>query len=241
MFTTLNAVLAEEIPSLEEVVIIWNDLETNPPDDYVTSHGINVRFKMSARNSLNSRLIPDPDYKTQAVLLTDDDVYYHPEDLEFAFQSWRKFGKNRMTGALARCSTVHKETGLWSYTFCDSKDLKQNNYAMVLTNLAFSHMAFMDYYSSDNVVTTKIRDYVDEHMNCEDLAMNFVASYLTREGALEIIGREPYKNFSPGGGISTKPGHLEARSRCLNDFSEFFGCMPLRNETSHIVRGVAVL
>jgi hypothetical protein len=42
-------------------------------------------------------------------------------------------------------------------------------------------------------------------------------------------------------GISTRPGHLEARSKCINDFVEIFGGMTLVNETSHIVRGLHVI
>jgi hypothetical protein len=34
---------------------------------------------------------------------------------------------------------------------------------------------------------------------------------------------------------------LEARSKCLNDLTQLFGCMPLVNETAHIERGVIVL
>jgi hypothetical protein len=33
---TLSIILGEEIPSLLEIVIVWNDLENNPPPDYVS-------------------------------------------------------------------------------------------------------------------------------------------------------------------------------------------------------------
>jgi len=112
------------------------------------------------------------------------------------------------------------------------------HYSMILTNLCFSHIAFLDYYSSDAPESVKIREYIDEHFNCEDIALNYLVSSLTGWGPLEATGFEVYHNQSPKQGISTKPGHLEARSQCLNDFVDIFGCMPLVDETSHIVRGM---
>ncbi|EWY84797.1 hypothetical protein FOYG_12175 [Fusarium oxysporum NRRL 32931] len=236
---TLNIILSEEVPSLLEIVVVWNDLENYPPDDYVSKYGVPVRFRKSKRNSLNEKLWPDPDYKTQAILLSDDDVYYHPNDLEFVFQTWRKFGRNRMVGALARCTPVNT-FGYHKYTFCSSRR-GEDEYNMVLTNLAFSHVSFLDYYSSNDTIMTQIREYVDEGFNCEDLAMNYVHGLLTGEGPLLINGHEKYVNFVPKVGISMKKGHMEARSACLNDFSEMFGCHPLVDESGYIQRGVLVM
>lgn len=236
---TLEALLSEDIPSLLEIVIVWNDLEAEPPLDFFSQRGTKVRYRRSPRNSLNEKLWPDPEYRTKAILLSDDDVYYHPSDLEFAFQSWRKFGQNRLAGALARCHTIG-ETGAWEYGFC-SKDEKEDTYSMILTNLAFAPITFLDFYSSNQTQMIKIRNYVDEHFNCEDIALNYMASMITLEGPLLVKGREDYVNYVPVKGISTKPGHLEARNKCLNDFAEIFTCMPLVNETAHIERGVIVL
>ncbi|KAL7926954.1 glycosyltransferase family 64 protein [Trichoderma austrokoningii] len=236
---TLRVLLAEKIPSLHEIVIIWNDLEEKPPGDFKSEKGVPVRYRVSERNSLNMKLLPDADFKTRAVLLSDDDVYYKPGDLEFAFQSWRKFGQNRLTGAMPRCATADAE-GNWHYGFC-SKDANQDVYSMIITNLCFSHMSFLDYYSSNSTVMEKVRQYVDDHFNCEDIALNYVASYLTGTGPLLVTGRDRYVSYEPAVGISRKPGHLEARTKCLNDLTALFGCMPLVNETAHIQRGVVVL
>ncbi|KZZ98632.1 EXTL2, alpha-1,4-N-acetylhexosaminyltransferase [Moelleriella libera RCEF 2490] len=111
---------------------------------------------------------------------------------------------------------------------------------MILAGLAFAHISFLDYYSSQNPIPVKMRAYVDEHFNCEDLAVNYMASLLTGEGPLLVNGRDPHVSFVPSVGISTRPGHLEARSRCLNDFVEMLGCMPLIDETARIELGVTV-
>ncbi|KAF5024962.1 hypothetical protein F66182_2913 [Fusarium sp. NRRL 66182] len=236
---TLNAILNEDIPSLLEVVVVWNDLANYPPDDYISKHGVPVRFRKSKRNSLNEKLWPDPKYKTQAILLSDDDVYYHPSDLEFVFQTWRKFGRNRMVGALARCAPADT-FGYHKYTFCSDKK-GEDVYNLILTNLAFSHVSFLDYYSSNDTTMTRIRNYVDEGFNCEDIAMNYVHSLLTGEGPLLINGHTKYVNFEPREGISSKKGHMGARSACLDDFAKFFGCNPLIDESAYIQRGVIVM
>ncbi|KAF7556007.1 hypothetical protein G7Z17_g1759 [Cylindrodendrum hubeiense] len=236
---TLHALLDEKIPSLLEIVIIWNDLEANPPANFTSPLGTPVRYRASTRNSLNEKLLPDSTFRTQAIMLSDDDVYYHPRDLEFVFQSWRKFGRNKLTGALARCPKLDAN-GNWKYTLCSSRD-ESSSYSMILTNLAMSHISFLDYYSSDEPMMKKIRDYVDEKFNCEDIAMNFVHSYLTGEGPLLIQGWKRYVNFTPAKGISMKKGHLQARSKCLNDFVDTFNSMPLVDEIGYLQRGVLAL
>lgn len=99
----------------------------------------------------------------------------------------------------------------------------------------------MDYYWSNDSTMSKIRDYVDEIFNCEDIALNYIQGLLTGQGPLLVSGRERYVNLNPPKGISTKPGHLEARSKCLNDFAKMFKCMPLVDETAHIQRGVIAM
>ena len=235
---TLTVLLEEKIPSLHEIVVVWGDLEAELPMNFESKHGVPVRFRMSLKDSLNEKLRPDPDFKTQAILLTDEDVYYRPKDLEFVFQTWRKFGRVRLTGALARCSDIDAQ-GNYNYNFCSRKE--RDVYSMILTNLCFSHISFMDYYWSKDTTMAKIRDYVDEVFNCEDIALNYVQGLLTGQGPLLVNGQERYVNLNPPKGISTKPGHLKARSKCLNDFAKMFECMPLVDETAHIQKGVIVM
>ncbi|KAG7134357.1 Glucosamine inositolphosphorylceramide transferase 1 like protein [Verticillium longisporum] len=99
---TLHLLTDNVIPSLNEIVIVWNDLESTPPPNFVSAHGVGVRYRVSRRNSLNEKLFPDPEYKTKAILLSDDDVHYPPADLDFVFQTWRKYGRHRLTAFAAR-------------------------------------------------------------------------------------------------------------------------------------------
>ncbi|KAF3356237.1 hypothetical protein VdG1_06331 [Verticillium dahliae VDG1] len=187
---TLHVLLKDHIPSLHEIVIIWNNLDQAPPQNYTSAHGVPVRYRASPRNSLNQKLLPDPSFATQAVLLSDDDVYYHPRDLD-----------------------------------------------MIITNLAFVHVAFLEYYSSDDPTMAMIREHVDDNLNCEDIAMNYVTQMLTREPPLLVRGHQAFFNAEPAQGISKAPGHFAARSLCINKFAEAFGCMALLEETVRIEIG----
>ncbi|KAH8885560.1 exostosin-2 [Thozetella sp. PMI_491] len=231
---TLQILTDTKIPSLYEIVVVWNNVGTGPPEDYVTAHNVGVRYRASERNSLNEKLRPDPGYNTQAVLLSDDDVYYEPSDLDFVFQTWRKYGRNRITGAFARCVVANPDGGGYWYDFCRS----QPHYSLVLTGLAFIHVSFLDYYHSDDALMTKIRDHVEKVFNCEDIALNFIAAMLTCEGPLQITGAKPAVNRDPPVGLSRNAPHMSVRLECINLFPSMFGYMPLFNTTERIVLGV---
>jgi hypothetical protein len=231
---TLDTLSALPIPSLHEIVVIWNNFDDETPATYTTEHGVRVRYRKPTRDSLNEKLWPDPTYETQGILLSDDDVYYRPHDLEFVFQSWRKFGQERMTGALSRCTKLNSD-GTWLYDFCALTG--EEPYSLVLTNLAFTHIGFLDHYFSDDPTIKKIRDSVDKKFNCEDIALNFVSSILTGAGPLLVRGQDQYVNVNPSVGISQQSGHLDQRSGCINEFAEAFQCMPLMDEEARIERG----
>lgn len=231
---TLDTLTAQRVPSLHEIVVIWNNFDEDTPATYTTNHGVRIRYRKPTRDSLNEKLWPDPDYETQGILLSDDDVYYRPHDLEFVFQTWRKFGQDRMTGALSRCTKLNND-GSWMYDFCALTG--EEPYSLVLTNLAFTHIGFLSHYFSDDAVITQIRDSVDKNFNCEDIALNFVSSILTGSGPLLVRGQDQYVNVNPSVGISQQQGHLEQRSICINEFAAAFKCMPLMDEEARIERG----
>ncbi|KAK3375559.1 family 64 glycosyltransferase [Lasiosphaeria ovina] len=228
---TLATFLGRKIPSLHEIVIVWNELDKTPPEGFVSQHGVKVRHRMSERNSLNMPLVADPLYETQAILQHDDN---EPGDLEFVFQAWRQMGRYRVTGALPRCYS-RNEQGLLQYGQCrEGSDW----YALVLANLAFVHISLMDYYSLDQRIPTLIREHADEVFNCEDLAINYVVSMLTCTGPLHVMGKEHYKNQDPKGGISTTGGHMSKRHNCLNVFEKIVGFLHLVQQMGSIQRGV---
>ncbi|KIL92170.1 hypothetical protein FAVG1_04577 [Fusarium avenaceum] len=174
---TIAHLTAHKVPSLYEIVIVWNEVDVEPPADYMTEHGVLVRYRRSEKNSLNQKFLPDPRYRTQGILLSDDDWNYKaPDDIEYVFQQWRRAGMNRLTGAFARCYGRNNVTGFPNYRVrCDRHD----SYSMILTGMAFTHISFLEYYHSEDELMTSVRELVDEMFNCEDIALNFVQSMLT--------------------------------------------------------------
>lgn len=220
---------------LHTIIVAWNDLETTVPADWTTPGGIKVHYRQSEKNSLNQKLKPDPRIKTKAVLLADDDTYYTQDDMEYAFKVWRETGQNRLVGAWPRAGRQNKG-GKWIY----STPHKSYDYNLILTGLAFTHIAFMDYYSSEDRLMVKIRDYVDEHFNCEDIAMNYLTQSLTGCPALWVKGHDgaikpPKPEDTPR--IGHAKGHGARRTACLNDFNKFFGKMPLKTQDGYMIRG----
>lgn len=55
---------------------------------------------------------------------------------------------------------------------------------MVLTGAAFVHRYYLWAYW--RALPAAIRDYVDEYMNCEDIAMNFLVAHVTRKPPVKV-------------------------------------------------------
>ncbi|CEI70824.1 hypothetical protein FVEN_g697 [Fusarium venenatum] len=235
---TIQHLIENKVPSLYEIVVVWNEINVEPPADFMSEHGVLVRYRRSEKNSLNQKFLPDPYYRTQGILLSDDDWNYKTTgDLEYVFQQWRRAGMHRLTGAFARCRAVNNVTETPLYSF-DCKG--QETYSMILTGLAFTHISYLEYYHSEDDIMTTIRDFVDESFNCEDIALNFVTSMLTCEGPLMVLGRNKLDHQAARTGISTKPGHILRRSKCLKKFVDLFGYMPLHDVEGYLKRGVYI-
>jgi len=65
-----------------------------------------------------------------------------------------------------------------------------------------------------------VREYVDSHMNCEDVAMQLLVANVS--GLPPVYVRGAVRDAGVFGGISTRGGHMGARSDCLNDMMALF-------------------
>ncbi|XP_058801792.1 exostosin-3 isoform X2 [Phymastichus coffea] len=76
---------------------------------------------------------------------------------------------------------------------------------------------------------SSIRDKVDEYMNCEDIAMNFLVSHITRKPPVKVTSRWTFRCPGCPVSLSEDDSHFQERHKCINFFLQVFGYMPLLN------------
>jgi hypothetical protein len=88
---------------------------------------------------------------------------------------------------------------------------------------------------------SEILEWVDRATNCEDIAMNFLISHLTRKPPIKVtpIFRTE-GSLTRGVGLSRRREHKWDREKCLQVFEEIYGYNPLllsetRIDSSHFL------
>lgn len=110
----------------------------------------------------------------------------------------------------------------WAYNSNYSCEL-----SMILTGAAFYHKYYNYLYSL--VMPQAIRDKVDEFMNCEDIAMNFLVSHITRQPPVKVTSRWTFRCPGCPVSLSEDETHFQERHKCINFFVKVYGYMPLLN------------
>lgn len=213
-----------EVPSLVKVVVVWNNQRKSPPPasawPKLTKPLKVIRTKA---NKLSNRFYPYKDIETEAVLAIDDDILMLTSDeLEFGFEVWREF-PDRIVGFPSRVHLWDNVTSLWKY-----ESEWTNDISMVLTGAAFYHKHYSHEYFDR--LPADIRRWVDDRMNCEDIAMNFLVANITGKAPIKVTPRKKFKcpECARLDNLSNDLQHMAARSDCVNVFARAFGGMPLR-------------
>jgi hypothetical protein len=185
--------------------------------DHVLYSGERIQFH-KVPDSLNSRFLPVKGMTTDAVFAVDDDIRVPCSDLQLAFEVWGN-SQHTIVGFYPRLhlksssQPAQYEYHSWWYVWWTGQ------YSMILTKAALLHRNYLTLYSND--LPKSVLKYVDDHMNCEDLAMQFLISNVS--GLPPIYVRSDVYDVGVLGGISTRSGHMGARSDCLNDMIKLFG------------------
>lgn len=81
-----------------------------------------------------------------------------------------------------------------------------------------------------NAMPGGIKDWVDEHMNCEDIAMNFLVANVTGKPPIKVAPRKKFKcpECTNTEMLSADLNHMLERSACIDRFAGIYGRMPLR-------------
>ncbi|KAH8337042.1 hypothetical protein KR059_012672 [Drosophila kikkawai] len=211
------------LPYLHKVVVVWNS--PKPPLDELRwpDIGVPVAVLRAPRNSLNNRFLPFDVIETEAVLSVDDDAHLRHDEILFGFRVWREH-RDRVVGFPGRYHAwdLGNPNGQWHYNSNYSCEL-----SMVLTGAAFVHKYYLYLYTYH--LPQAIRDKVDEYMNCEDIAMNFLVSHITRKPPVKVTSRWTFRCPGCPVSLSEDDTHFQERHKCINFFSRVFGYTPLLN------------
>lgn len=216
-------------PEIDAIRVIWCEGEPPPEPALAPTYYSDlkeVRYDVMPDSSLNNRFRPIEGLRTEAVFSIDDDIYMGCSELNKAFKMWQK-RKRSLVGFFPRLHDLNPDCR-YNYMLGTGTYWK-GEYSVVLTKAALLHRDYLEIYT--NHMTQDIRDYVDRHHNCEDVAMQLLVSNVTRQPPefinslwIKDIGKGPLKVR----GISSGAGHQQARSQCLNDFAHIYeDVMPL--------------
>ncbi|XP_045761073.1 exostosin-3 [Maniola jurtina] len=208
------------LPYLNKVVVVWNGVTAPAATQAWPESGAPVAVVRASRNSLNNRFLPYNVIETEAVLCVDDDAHLRHDEIVFAFRVWREH-RDRIVGFPGRYHA-------WDLNF-NNGFLYNSNYScelsMVLTGAAFVHRYYLWAYW--RALPAAVRDYVDEYMNCEDIAMNFLVAHLTRKPPVKVTSRWTFRCPGCPVTLSADETHFHERHKCIQFFSQVMGYTPL--------------
>lgn len=224
--TTLFEVIHQvaKVPSLTKILVIWNNQEKAPPASSAWPDvGKPLKVLQTPHNKLSNRFFPYEEIETECILALDDDiVMLTADELEFGYEVWREF-PDRLVGFPSRVHLWDNTTGKWRY-----ESEWTNTISMVLTGAAFYHKYFSHLYTYS--MPGNIKSWVDDHMNCEDIAMNFLMANITGKAPIKVTPRKKFKcpecvNTET---LSADVTHMVERSECINTFTTIYQFMPLK-------------
>ncbi|XP_003748595.2 exostosin-like 3 [Galendromus occidentalis] len=208
------------LPYLSKVLVVWNGPDSPGPETLTWPEiGVPIQVVKAPVNSLNNRFVPWDAIETEAVLSLDDDARLRHDELIFAFRVWRE-NRDRVVGFPGRFhayDSVHRQ---WNYNSNHSCEL-----SMVLTGAAFFHKFYM--YEYTYRMAPEIRQTVDDLMNCEDIALNFLVAHLTRKTPLKVTSKWTFRCPGCPVALSEHDSHFLERHDCINKFSQLYGYNPL--------------
>lgn len=207
------------LPYLNKVIVVWNSEVPPSPDLRWPEIGVPIVVMKTSKNSLNNRFLPYTSIETEAVLSVDDDAHLRHDEIIFGFRVWREH-RHRLVGFPGRFHAWNKVHTAWNYNSNYSCEL-----SMVLTGAAFYHKYYA--YAYSQLMPQAIREKVDQYMNCEDLAMNFLISHMTRQPPVKVTSRWTFRCPGCPVSLSEDESHFQERHECINYFVKVYGYNPL--------------
>ena len=236
---------------IASIIVTWHNVNIKPPKTARVGNSF-VYFVSPQTNSLNNRFNPDLRIYTACVLVIDDDMKIHLQDIYNLFEVWKR-NKRRLVGFSPRWYDIilskNRKSSLRYKVESEDPPLNtdgvraKDGYGLMLTKSLMLHRDFLFVYScggqanglnltlssSFNNLRRLIRSKVSMSLNCEDIGMNFIAAALLHdvEKYAPPLFVEPIHRIGDfgklgKGSLHKKQGHETIRSECLNSFNEMF-------------------
>uniref|UniRef100_A0AAF5CR09 Glyco_transf_64 domain-containing protein n=1 Tax=Strongyloides stercoralis TaxID=6248 RepID=A0AAF5CR09_STRER len=191
---------------IDKIIIIWNDQNSKniPKKSSWPRSKKPLYFVKTKKNSLNNRFLPLDIIRTNGILSIDDDQTINNILINKAFKLWQKHN-DVLVGHYKRRTFDKNKVGYFAK--------KNKSFDLILTGLAFIHRKYLIKYT--NEINNKIRNYVDKHMNCEDIVMNFIVAESSKKpnifyDMINNFNQFPFK-FK---GLSSQKSHYKERESC---------------------------
>ncbi|KAK9450033.1 glycosyl transferase family 64 domain-containing protein [Limtongia smithiae] len=208
---------------VDKIFIIWHKEQTpvslNIRRLIEEQHGRIVIIKQPM-DTINNRFNPIPEIDTKGVLVVDDDVWTPQEDIDRAFEAWR-LQEDSLVGFAPRADCKNDGD---SIKYCFAQSYNPAKYSIILTKIMFMDSNFLFLWRCG--ISDSILKYVDDLINCEDIAMNFLTTGVSKKPSFHVYSESVY-DFGLENGISTKPDHWKTRSTCTQHFVDVFHKNPL--------------
>ncbi|KAA0203489.1 hypothetical protein HAZT_HAZT008744 [Hyalella azteca] len=167
------------VPSCKKALVVWNNQQKSPPAS-LSLDNLVVAVVRPPENRLSNRFFPYNEITTQAILSLDDDInMMTPDELEFGYQVWREF-PDRLVGFPSRNVLWSNASRSWKY----DSEWTNEVLSIIVTCAAFYHKYWSHVYTTE--LLPSVRDWVDQHMNCEDIALNFVIANRTGKAPIKV-------------------------------------------------------
>lgn len=190
------------------IQVVWSDQVNKPPSALSDQYSSKVMFETHPTDRLSNRFRALSPLPTRAVLSIDDDLLIPCEQLHQGLEVWTA-NERALVGFSPRMHGTDPVTGQDRY-------LRWQNtwwagvYSISLTKASFLHRDYLASFFS--VLPERTIASIDQHRNCEDLAMAYVVG---KEAGVPPVWVRGVVHETADFGISTGASHFEDRSRCL--------------------------
>jgi hypothetical protein len=221
-------------PDVAEIRVVWSEQTSPPTRDkeagaFFGPKPSMVTYDAHPTTSIQNRFDPPAagakQISTTAVFNVDEDVRMPCAALSAGFKAWRA-NADVLVGYYPR-THVPDATGCgWRYVWDDLSLWRHGDFSIVLTKAAFMRTGYMSLYAQG--LPAAARRFIDEHKNCEDIAMQILTAKVTGKPPVYVpvpTGHYLWAKLEGFGvaGISKGSGHHVHRGECITYLSAIIG------------------